>query len=332
MADDLRLWATTSLPGGVIVGPSEETPGTADWLEWRRGGIGASDAAAIVGMSRWASPYSLWLDKTGQVPLGGTGSEAMRWGQRLEGVVCDAFAEERDAQVMLRGVWVENADNRVMRATLDAVAEVDGELGVLEAKTNNGRDGTWDDGVPLYYQIQVQHQLYVTGLEKAWVAVLLGGQEFRIFDVERDEEAILVIESAAERFWEQAVLKATPPDVDGSAASYEALRLVYPRVGRDAVELPESALGLAKRLAEAKQAAKDAEAEVTACSARLMALLGDAEVGAVNGIPLVTWKETKTHSIDVKRLRAEVPEIAAAFEKESISRVLRLTTRRGEDA
>lgn len=298
----------------------------AEWLEWRRTGIGASEAAAIVGLSPWASPLSVWLDKTTATPARRS-SEAMRWGNFLEEAVCRAFAEERDATVSHRGARVRSREFPWMIATLDALAIVDGQLVVLEAKTSNGRDGAWDDGVPEQYQVQVQHQLAVTGLGAAYVAVLLGGQDFSIHAVERDEEAIAAITEVERKFWHDHVRAGVPPSADGSSATNTALRTLYPAVITEARELPDAAIRALRELADAKVTVKEAEERARAAENVLMEALADAELGTVGGLRVCSWKEQKATRLDVSRLKVEKPDLYREYLKESSTRVLRIHRR-----
>ncbi len=329
-----------TIPAGFRVRPEGMSIASADgetelaWLQWRRGGIGASEAAAVCGLSPWSSPYTVWLDKTGQLPLWRPPSEAMRWGNRLEPVVADAFAEEHEAKVSYRGLRVELGTDPWIRATLDGLAEVDDgqgkELCVVELKTSNGRDGAWDDGVPLQYQVQVQHQLLVTGLQTAYVAVLLGGSEYRSYRLARDDAAIEALLATLHTFWFDHVLPGVAPAVDGTVATKTALREAFAASQPRTVLLPVEAEQLLLELGAAKAAIKEAEARETAAANQVMALLGEAEQGAIGERVVVTWKEQTSRRVDVERLRRERKEIAEEFTKESTARVLRLVRRRGD--
>ncbi len=323
-----------TIPAGFRVRPEGMSIASADgetelaWLQWRRGGIGASEAAAVCGLSPWSSPYTVWLDKTGQLPLWHPPTEAMRWGNRLEPAVADAFAEEHDTAVTNRGLWVEHREDPWLRATLDGLAMVDDELCVVELKTSNGRDGAWDEGVPLQYQVQVQHQLLVTGLQAAYIAVLLGGSEYRSYRIDRDESAIGALLTTLRRFWFDHVVPRVAPAVDGSPATGDALRTAFAKAQPRTVLLPPEAEGLLQELRDAKAAIKDAEARETAAQNGVMALLADADQGAIGDQVVVTWKEQTSRRIDVERLRKERQEIAEEFTKEQTTRVLRLVRRR----
>lgn len=319
------------IPGGITVGPPSGSV-RGDWLRWRREGLGASDAAAVVGMSRWSSPYTVWLDKTGALPIDATMTQAQSWGLRLEQPIAEAFEEEKGTQVTGRGAWVESREYPWLRATLDGLAILDGKWVVVEIKTSNGRDHAWDEGVPDYYEVQVQHQLAVTGLEVAHLAVLLGGSDYRSYEIPRDDEAIAKLIELESQFWTGNVLANVEPGVDGSPATAGALKIVYASADPDTeVELDKDMAEWLELLREAKARVKDAEAEVTLATNEIMAALGTHEVGTLNGRPVISWKQQTAARLDTERLRADHPELAAQYVKESTYRVLRAINRRTDD-
>jgi len=299
------------------------------WLAWRRGGLGASDAAAICGLSPWGTPYSVWLDKTGQLPLEPRATTRyQRWGLLLEPAVRDAFEDETGHTVVGIQAWVQNRDRPWLRATLDGLVASEGAvIGVFEGKTSNGRDGRWDGGVPDYYLVQVQHQLAATGLDLGYVAVLLGGADFEVYEVARDESAIRVVLEQEERFWIHNVQDGHAPDVDSSEETGVALKAAFAKSEADkSVELPDGSAELVEGLRTAKEEVKGAGVRERAAANALMALLGDAEVGLLAGEPAITWKTQSSRRIDIQALRDSYPEIAQVVLKETSTRVLRLKT------
>jgi len=313
------------LPSADLL-PAE--PDRLKWLAWRRDGLGGSDAAAVCGLSPWATPYTTWLEKTGQLPLvDRPPSRYQRWGTLLEPALRDAFEEETQLAVVHVQSLVVNRERPWLRATLDGLAE-GGVTAVFESKASNGRDGRWDRGVPDYYLIQVQHQLAVTGLDLGYVAVLLGGADFEVYEVPRDEAAIGAILSQEERFWTENVGKGLAPVVDSSEETGIALRAAFAESRSEkSIELPvETAARLIDDLRSAKEASKDAESRERAAANTLMALLGDAEFGLLEGQVAITWKTQSNRRIDVQALRDGYPEVAKAVLKETSTRVLRLKT------
>ncbi|MEM9611252.1 MAG: YqaJ viral recombinase family protein, partial [Actinomycetota bacterium] len=180
--------------GAAVTAAVSEEWHRGDWLEWRRAGIGASDVAGILGISPFASPYSVWASKVHSVDAEET--EPMRWGHLLEDAIADEFAVRTGLHVSHAQEWAQHPDRSWARCTLDRKVfdDVGGTdpLGELEIKTTSARAWeTFGDELPEYYLAQVMWQLFVTGLERAWVATLVGGQRLHIGDpIERDDRVI----------------------------------------------------------------------------------------------------------------------------------------------
>jgi predicted phage-related endonuclease len=188
------------------------------------------------------------------------------------------------------------------------------DVQILECKTA-GEFGArlWREGVPEYVQLQVQHQLAVTGKDVADVAVLLCGQKLEIHRIERDDEVIARLVVLESNFWEH-VVQDTPPPADGSESAAKALRHLYPGNGTTAdftesVELSDAfaeLLTLRGELAE-----KEGRAECLKQS--LQEAMGDAS-RAIFPTGEVTFKLSKdSASIDRKRLAEEHPELVAQY-------------------
>ncbi|WP_334187620.1 YqaJ viral recombinase family nuclease [Noviherbaspirillum sp.] len=217
-----------------------------EWLAYRRQGIGSSDAAAAVGLNPYQSPLELWLVKTGRddhLPAVDPEDDTspMFWGTVLEPVVAERYARRTGFKVRRCNAVLQhpNPDKAWMLANIDREVVGHPEVQVLECKTA-GEFGArlWRDGVPDYIQCQVQHQLAVTGKQAADVAVLICGQELRIHRIERDEALIASLIELERRFW-QYVVTDTPPPVDGSDSSAQALQALYPIDRGETLDLRE---------------------------------------------------------------------------------------------
>jgi predicted phage-related endonuclease len=272
----------------------------------------------------------VFLDKTGALPLErGNEAEYRRWGNLLEPAIMDEFEVRSGLYARHRGLMVEHKRERWMRATIDALVTETAEglvpQGVLEVKTVAGfKSSAWAEGLPDHFALQVQHQLAVTGLEHAWVAVLFGGQRLEVLEVEREEETIESLVRLEGEFWHNHVVAGVAPSPDGSAGTTLALREAYAEVGAPPIELPVGAGILLAERASAKRNVRAASGVLAAIDQSLMALLGESEVGLIDGQPVVTWKRQERASVDLARLRAKHPELAARFTVRSGYRVLRL--------
>jgi len=283
------------------------------WHDWRRKGIGGSDIAGIVGVSPWASPYSVWQSKImGDGP--DRGSEAMQWGTRLERAIADETAERLGIRVFGEQSLCVHGFHDWARATVDAFySESNDEPthdGVLEIKTTSAY--SWD-AVPDYYALQVQWQLEVADLNHGWVAALHNGRKLTLWSVERDKELGASLLDVAGRFWEHNVLGMNPPDVDGTAATTEALARQFPAAEPDKrVDLT----GMAEKLTlleQTKAIIKEMTEAQTHVENMIKQQMGDATAGTIGGVDVITWKNTSTKRFDVTRFREENPDTAAQY-------------------
>ena len=177
--------------------------GHIEWLMQRRHGIGSSDCAAALGMSRWseATPWHLFMDKTGQFPLESADTEAAEWGRRLEPAIRQAAADRLGMQVQTVG-GLANRERPWMRASLDGVLVDNGTPVILEAKnTSIYLAEEWDDQIPDAAELQVLHAMAVTGAPHAYVAGLVGGNRLVVRKVERDQELIDHIITVEAELW-----------------------------------------------------------------------------------------------------------------------------------
>ncbi|MCA6127296.1 hypothetical protein AI19_11815 [Thalassolituus oleivorans 4BN06-13] len=207
-----------------------------DWLEVRKQGIGASEAASAIGINPYQSQLELWMIKTGRLanttedPFENSHSP-MYWGNVLEPIVAEHYSRQTGRKVRRVNAVLQHPDEDKswMLANLDYAVVGNSDVQVLECKTA-GEFGArlWKDGVPDYYQCQVQHQLAITGKQTAEVAVLICGQEFRIYRIERDDELIQELISLEREFWSY-VETDSPPPADGSESADRALRALYPQ-------------------------------------------------------------------------------------------------------
>lgn len=288
------------------------------WLEARQRGIGASDAAAVLGLSPWASPLSLWVEKTRPV-ADDERTEAMRWGTVLENAIARELAKEHGVHIgPSRGI-LQHDEHDFMLATCDRMVldrHRGREIGVLEVKNANAfAAGEWAQSGPPpdHVVIQVQHQLDVTGLDVGYVAALVGGNQPRWWQVERDDELVGMLREAEGRFWD-LVQAGVPPAPTGHDADGDALAALY--AGDPGRELVLDG-GLLERI-EQRQAARARAAELTAIAdgidLEIKAALGDATEGLrPDGSTAVTWRPSTTTRLDSAAFKAALPALWAEY-------------------
>jgi putative phage-type endonuclease len=249
------------------------------WLAERRTGLGASDAAAVVGVSPWKSALAVYLDKTGQA---GPDIETapMRWGTKLEPVILAAYEEETGNAIERPGIIMRHPERPWQLCTLDGW--IPGQR-VIEAKTANqfaadewGEPGT--DEIPDAYMCQVQHQLAVTGLEVADVPVLIGASDFRIYTIQRHQRMIDHLNEMEAEFWAR-VERRDPPEPDWEHALTPALiESMHKPAEGVAIDLGDDALALADAMAQAKELSRSNDEAAKVHRAKLVALMGEASL------------------------------------------------------
>lgn len=290
----------------IILANTENMP-YAEWLEWRRKGIGGSDASVVCGINRYRSPIELWMDKTGQMPHDEAG-EAAYWGTQLEALVRAEFAKRTGIEVSLTKELLQSAEYPFMLANLDGSCQhpVLGTC-VFEAKTASAyKAGEWEDAIPDAYELQIQHYMAVTGYKGAYIAVLIGGNTFKWKFVERDEELISMLIELESDFWDH-VQSATPPPLDGSEASAMFLAERFPdSVPKSQITLPDTAAGLIQQYDEACEQLEAITEQKTEAENLLKQMMGENEIGTT-GDRLITWKSVAQERLDSKTLKAEHP-------------------------
>lgn len=296
-----------------------------EWLEWRRKGIGGSDASIVCGVNRYKSPIELWLDKTGQIPFGEAG-EAAYWGTQLEPFVKREFTKRTGIEIREVKQLLQSEDYPFMLANLDGVC-YDPHFGdcVFEAKTASAyKVGEWEDSIPDEYMLQIQHYMAVTGYKATYIAALIGGNSFKWKLIERDEELISMIISLEEKFWEN-VKNGTPPPVDGSDACANFLAEKFAESTKTQIDLPDSAIQIIRDYESASDQISKLTEQKTAAENQLKEMLGKNEIGAIGDIK-VAWKSVSQERLNSKLLKTERPEIYSKYANKSTYRRFSITT------
>ena len=294
-----------------------------EWLALRRQlGVGGSEAGAVMDLDPYKSPYTLWAEKTGRIPEF-AGNLTTRVGSYLEELVARLWCEETGKKVRRRNAILVNDDYHCAFADVDRM--VVGENALLECKTTSSlpvmrsvRGGAFPDR----WYCQMMHYLMVTGCDRAYLAVLVGGREFYSFVLERDEEEIRILADAETQFWRQ-VQTDTPPAPDGSPSTAEALETIYAGGGRETAQL----FGREKLLAEYFSLKADREAldrRMAEICNTLKADMGDAEKGLC-GSYSVSWAPQQRRTFDAGRFAAAHPEVdLGPYYKTTTARVFRV--------
>ena len=268
----------------------------AEWLSVRGQGIGSSDAAVAVGISPYKSPLELWLEKTErQVAVDISANDAVFWGTTLEHIIANVYAHRTGTKVRRLNAVLQHPEHAFMLANLDRVVQhpTDGS-GILEVKTAGVNSAKfWDEGVPDSYQCQVLHQLAVTGKPWCDVAVLIGGQDFRIYRILPDQAKMADLIKREAAFW-QCVVNDIPPPVDGSESSGRALASMYPSDRENTLDCSEDT-GMNRLFSDywsCRQQRESSEVQEEMFKQRLQERLGFAS-GAILSDGKISWRKSK---------------------------------------
>lgn len=322
------------------------------WLLQRREGIGASDCPPILGFGRSHgdgtrdTQLDVWLDKTGQVPLSNASNEAMEWGHLLEPIICDRAAHRLGVESR-QCAGLVSVDRPWQRASLDRVLLTDDGPIPLEAKnTSQWLAADWADGqVPDAAELQVQHQLSVTGAPYAYVAGLVGGNRLIVRRIERDQELIDHINTTEGAFWHDNVLGGVAPEVVSYQDTATMLGAIPDRDDPVLVLDSETDAERVVQLLGDYDAARTRElsgieGKTEARNRLLWMAQGASEIQAPDGTTLVKFQRgvfaakrfTEAHpevadvtmhkieTLDVAAVKREHPELYRAFQAQSIRR------------
>ena len=291
-----------------------------EWLAERRTGIGGSDAAAIVGLSKWATPYSVYMDKLGMLPEK-EDSEAMRQGRDLEEYVAARFTEATGKKVQRCNYMIRNEKWPFALADIDR--RVVGENAGLECKTTSSLDLGEFNGVefPERYYAQCVHYMAVTGADRWYLAVVVLGRGFFVYVLERDVEEVAALMAAEAEFWEK-VERRTPPDITGTEADTKAVATVWAESIGGEVDL----LGmddLFRKLETAEETLKVAQKAKDEAINKIKERMQGAERGSCTGYKC-SWKTQTRRTLDAAALKAAYPSIPFDdYMKKSTSRPFR---------
>ncbi|MEK4555575.1 YqaJ viral recombinase family nuclease [Jeotgalicoccus sp. FSL K6-3177] len=295
-----------------------------EWLQERNTGLGGSDAGTVLGVNKWKSKAQLFLEKTNPELRQNIDNEYIHFGNILEDVVAKEFERRTGKKVRRDNRMLRHPKHEFMFANLDRV--VVGEKALLECKTTShfNKELWEDDDVPAQYLCQVQHYLAVTGYEKAYIAVLIGGNNFVWKEIKRDDELIQIIIDAEYDFWHNHIQANKLPEIDGSPAMTEFINYMYKDIDEEEIELPEDVDTLIKAIESCKSSVKETTELQKKYENQLKDKLGNNVSGKSNNF-LVTWKQQVKRVIDKKKLEEKYgKETLDQYHKESKYRVLRI--------
>ncbi|MEU1373040.1 YqaJ viral recombinase family protein [Streptomyces triculaminicus] len=326
MSETAPAGAITAPAAGRRVTPTGRLvlPADADrerWLTARRSGIGSSDIAAVLGISRFGNALSVYHDKTGGLPLESEDSEPALWGRIDEEGIAREWAR-RNRSVVRRVGLVANVERPWQMCTLDRICRecplTDGrEKCAVEIKCRDKmKAGQFRKGVADDVLVQTLWQADVCGFDHIHAAVRLGGNDYRQFVVRVADHTDLIadLREAGARAWQQ-IAERRPP-VLAADADPDVLLDLYERLHPDragAVDITRD-IYTQDAIAEYLDAHNDvveAERRKKAAKARILAGLGGCEAATVLDRTYVSLDERSKQWTDVARLAERWPEAYA---------------------
>lgn len=326
------------------------------WLQERTKGIGGSDVATVLGLNPYKTPLSLWEEKTGKAE-GSPAGEAAYWGTTLEDVVAKEFSKRTGMKIQRVNFLLSTGEGGWMRGNIDRAIvneqiaktvrvhkpEKATETGLmlstdvgLECKTANAfMAEKWgpsqeaeivsgnvvtEHQIPLYYETQIQWYMAVTGIKKFYVAVLIGGQDFRMYEVQRDEDVIKAIIEKCHAFWFKKVLADVPPD----PINADDIKKLYARDNGEMVEASNDEAADIGELRTIRERIKELQDQEKAVANRVILAIGEKSGLLIGGEKAVTYKAQNSTRFSSTAFKKEHPDLYATFVQVTPTRILRL--------
>ena len=270
-------------------------------MENRNEYIGSSNAAAILGLSPWKTPFMLYQEKIGAYVEEITPKKQRIFdrGHRWEAIVIEMLVDEleeqgHDVEILARNQRYEDHQYPFIKAEIDVELIIDGEEVNGEAKTVSpfaakawGEEGT--DSIPIYYAAQVMHGLMVKPRRRAVVAALTGFDDKpRIHWVDRDEETISVIRAKELEFWNRVQNRNAPEPETMEDVSY-----LFKHDLGTVLEADDNLLNLCQEIKRLKTDAKDLEGLISELTTNLKKVMGDSALLQYAGSTICSWKNNK---------------------------------------
>ena len=296
-----------------------------EWLKERKTYLGGSDIGAVVGANKYRSALDVYFDKTSDGIVDEM-SPAAYWGTRLEKTVAEEYASVTGYSIEAPTGLIRHSQFPYIACNIDYWAN-DGKH-ILECKTASftkasewGEEGT--DKIPESYLLQVAYYAAITGVPRVDIAVLIGGQDFRIYTYKADYDLQRKLIRAAEVFWTKYMQTNTPP----KPKTTRDMENLYPKANGLEVRASDVITGKIEQLQDLKAQVKELDNELDALQLDIKEYMQDAEVLiADDGHVLASWKNRKaSKKLDTKKLKSEHSDIYEQYLTESkASRVFAL--------
>lgn len=295
--------------------------------------LGGSDAAAVIGVSPWATPVDLWMEKTGRKPRETPDPMRQRMfdrGHKLEPFIRDMVIDKlRDqghaVELLACNQRYVDPEHPFLSCEVDFELLLDGEHINCDAKGVTGfarkKWGVEDtEDVPIEYAAQFMHGLMVTGRQRCLVAALRSFDDVDIFWTLRDDETIDAMRPKLVRFWLDCVLADVAPD----PFTFNDVKALFPLDNGLAIEADADIAEKVEQLRTVKARIKEYEEAEEALKFEIGEFISPHTRLTFNGVDLATWKGQNDTRLDQDALRTAAPDIFSKFTRTKVVRVLRL--------
>lgn len=296
-----------------------------DWLKFRKTGIGASEASAVLGISQWRSALEVYADKISK-DISSHENERMMIGKMIEPTIAKIWEQKTGLVAIEKPLTVITSEEiPYVYCTPDRWV---GEYEFLELKNTSYYRDIDEMNVPLDYIMQCQHSMLVAGVDHWHLAVLCNGNHFFHTIIERSKEMHDMMREAYAEFW-QAVQNKTPPVPDNVESSKKALSNLFEPV-ESQIELDDIAIANAKEYKNLSKQIKELEEKRGKYGNKLRHFLQEKTLGIAENIK-VSWKEQKTNRLNSTKLKEEMPDTYKRYTEETTSRVLSVYIKEKKD-
>jgi predicted phage-related endonuclease len=252
----------------------------------RKSYIGSTDCAPIIGVCKYRNALDVFMSKTG-ITQNREPTEAMKAGLELEDYVLGRAEKELKIKIITKQRFTSHLLHDFLGGTLDAIAtEENGESVLIEAKTSRFGKDFERDSIPDPYMLQVQYLMGLNGLKKAYVCVLIGGQQFKTYTVFFDESLYNKIIRICVKFWEDHILKGIPPVVERKIDK----------------QLPDNVLDAYNRIRKLQEEIKAKQDELDKLKEQFDILTPGLNEVTNNGVLLAKKTESVRETLDRKEL------------------------------